>query len=249
MGHFRSAFSVMLVLLALNAFVAGEQGRIKISDNLELMPLTESVFIHISYHDLGKTKHFPANGMVYINRDKAFIIDTGWTYRETADLVRWLIEKKKVSILGAVATHWHIDCMGGLGEIQRSGIPSYANDLTREIARQKNLPVPENGFKDELTLKLNEKTLVCFYPGPGHTVDNIVVWLPDEKILFGGCLLKAAEWNFLGFSGDADLAEWPKTLEIVRKKFPQARVVIPGHGRTGTLDLIDHTLELLKKRT
>lgn len=245
---FSGFFLFFLIMLSLlNPVRAGQGKTIKISENLELMPFDESVYIHVSYHEFGKTGHFPANGLVYIDRDKAIIIDTPWSERETADLVKWIGGRLKASIQGVVVTHWHIDCMGGLGKIHRAGIPSYGHHQSRKIAGEKNLPVPKNGFENELTLKLNEKKLVCFYPGPGHTIDNIVVWLPDEKILFGGCLLKAREWQGLGFVGDADIDVWPETLENIWKKFPRARLVIPGHGPPGSLDLIDHTLELLKK--
>jgi hypothetical protein len=37
---------------------------------------------------------------------------------------------------------------------------------------------------------------------------------------------------------------WPKTLQKVKEAYPGARIVVPGHGRPGGLDLIDHTIEL-----
>ncbi len=49
----------------------------------------------------------------------------------------------------------------------------------------------------------------------------------------------------LGNTADADPAEWPKTLENVLKSYPSAKIVIPGHGNPGGIDLIRHTLDLL----
>jgi metallo-beta-lactamase class B len=234
-------------LIALCSLLVSEENSIKISDNLELIPLSESVFIHVSYHDLGNYKHVAANGLVVIHQDNAFVIDTTWTDQEAAVLINWL-SQKKIKIEGVVATHWHIDCMGGLNAFHKSGIRSFGHELTRKIARKKHLPVPKCGFTESLVLKLKGKTILLYYPGPGHTKDNIVAWLPDEKILFGGCLLKALEWKGLGFIGDADLEHWPETLDKVLKKFPDSRIVIPGHGRPGDLSLIRHTHGLLKAR-
>jgi glyoxylase-like metal-dependent hydrolase (beta-lactamase superfamily II) len=73
-----------------------------------------------------------------------------------------------------------------------------------------------------------------------------VVWIPQEKILFGGCMLKALAWNGLGFTGDADVEEWPNTLNRLLEDFSGAEIVIPGHGDYSDLSLVYHTLELLK---
>jgi metallo-beta-lactamase class B len=52
----------------------------------------------------------------------------------------------------------------------------------------------------------------------------------------------------LGNTADADLAAWPGTLRRVLTAFPGARIVVPGHGRPGGIDVLQHTLELLSAR-
>ena len=220
---------------------------IKISDDLELLKISENSYIHISYHDLENAPHFPANGLIYINNGKAIIIDTPWTDELTKTLTKWLKDSLEVIVEGVIVTHWHVDCMGGLNEIHAAGIKSFSHKLTREIAILKKLPVPKLEFQDSLVLRLDEKKIICKYLGAGHTIDNIVVWIPAEKILFGGCMLKALGWKGLGFTGDADLDEWPKTLNKLLIEFPESRIVIPGHGEYGDLSLIYHTIKLLEK--
>ena len=129
--------------------------------------------------------------------------------------------------------------------MHKAGIKSYACDLTAEITQSRHLPNPQFTFTDSLKLELNNEEIICYYPGPGHSLDNIVIWIPDKKILFGGCLIKALRSNTLGNTRDADLEEWPKTLKKLQKKFSESQLVIPGHGNHGGLDLIDHTLNLL----
>lgn len=67
-----------------------------------------------------------------------------------------------------------------------------------------------------------------YYPGKGHSADNIVVWLPQYKVLFGGCLVKSLDYGGLGSTTDAE-------------------VIVPGHGGWGSIELTEHTLELLKQ--
>ena len=45
---------------------------------------------------------------------------------------------------------------------------------------------------------------------------------------------------------DADLAEWPTSVERIQKHYPEAEVVIPGHGLLGGLDLLQHTANVVK---
>jgi metallo-beta-lactamase class B len=75
-----------------------------------------------------------------------------------------------------------------------------------------------------------------------------VAWLPRQKILFGGCLVKAAKDKSLGYIKDADLGEWPKTIVRVENEFQDATMIIPGHGDVGGKDLLLHTIELLQKK-
>ena len=235
---------VIIALFFLSNLNLAQEDRIKITKDVELVKISATTFNHISYHDLPNFQHVPANGLIYIDQGKAFIIDTPWTDEETATLLNWLKDSLNVTVAGAIVTHWHIDCMGGLREIQKAGINSYASNLTREIARSKNLPVPDVGFQDSLKLYLNDKEIVCRYLGAGHTIDNIVVWLPAEKTLFGGCMVKTLGANSLGNTEDADLSEWPKTLKQVLAEFSNSEIVIPGHGNFGNLDLIHHTIKL-----
>jgi len=234
------------VVLPFMVSLFGQDERIQISADLELRKLTEHAYLHTSYFDLDKAPHYPANGLVYLDGDKALIIDTPWRDRETQELIDWVSKNLKVTIQGFIITHWHPDCMGGLATVHKNGIRSCSLDKTREIAKTKNLSLPEITFSDSLVLYLNDKVLICKYPGAGHTVDNIIVWLPAEKILFGGCLVKALAWKGLGNINDAVLADWPITLEKVLRSYPESKIVIPGHGAVGDLSLIRHTISLFK---
>jgi metallo-beta-lactamase class B len=78
-------------------------------------------------------------------------------------------------------------------------------------------------------------------------MDNIVVWVPSEQILFVGCMVKSMRSNDLGNIVDGDLKAYPVTINKLIDKFPNAKIVIPGHGQFGGFELIKHTKELLTK--
>lgn len=82
-------------------------------------------------------------------------------------------------------------------------------------------------------------------PGAANAPDNVMVWLPESQVLFGGCAVKSSQSTTLGNTADADLAEWTKAMQRAGDRYPQAEVVVPGHGEAGGLELLQHTAQLL----
>jgi len=220
--------------------------KITVNNDLEIVQLTSSVYMHISYAEFAGFGRVACNGMILTNGDKAFLFDTPPTEQLTKQLVEWISQTLKLKVVGFVPNHWHIDCMGGLAYLQSIGVESYANQMTIDIAKAKNLPAPAHGFIDSLKLQLGNVEINCYYLGPGHSMDNIVVWIPSEKVLFPGCLVKEMNAKGLGNTVNGDLKAYPQTIEKVLRKFPDAEIVIPGHGAFGGIELVLHTKELLK---
>jgi metallo-beta-lactamase class B len=137
--------------------------------------------------------------------------------------------------------------MGGLEYLQGIGVVSVANSLTIDKAREIGLPVPSIPFKDSLVFDFNGEQIDCRYFGGGHSFDNITVWIPGKKILFGGCLIRAIDAKGLGNLSDAVVSDWDLTVRSVMKKYPGIRTVIPGHGNFGGAELLTHTIELVER--
>jgi metallo-beta-lactamase class B len=222
---------------------------IKISPDLELIKISENAYVHVSYNTLPEYGRIPANGLIFINKKNALLFDTPWTDSLTMILLSYLKDHLGLNVTGFVPNHWHADCIGGLGYLKSQKIKSYANHQTIEIAKTKNLPIPDQGFKDSLTLRLGDKSIYCFYFGAAHSLDNIVIWIPSEKILFPGCMCKSLNSENLGNIADGDLSEYPKTIDKVINKFKSVKIVIPGHGQIGGFDLLLHTEDLTTRTT
>lgn len=219
---------------------------LRISKDLELIKISGNAYIHVSFADVPGYGRVSANGLIFINNHNAFLFDTPWTDSLTEDLVSYLKDSMHLRISGFIPNHWHADCMGGLSYLQSQKIVSYANQMTIDIARRKNLPVPAHGFKDSIMLYLDNKVIRCYFLGAAHSLDNVVVWIPSEKILFPGCMIKSLKSTDLGNIADGDLKAYPGTIDKVIKKFSTAKIVIPGHGQFGGLDLLEHTKDLLR---
>jgi metallo-beta-lactamase class B len=220
---------------------------IPVSKDIEVIQISPHAYVHRSYGEMPPWGIVPSNGLIYVSGGEALLFDTPATDSLTKVLVGWMIDSLRVRIVGFVPNHWHADCMGGLGYVHAVGIPSYAQEKTIAIAKLKGLPNPQHSFSDSLILHAGMQIVVCRYFGGGHSVDNIVSWIPSEGVLFGGCMVKDLTSETLGNTIDADLGEWPATIGRVLSAYPDVRIVVPGHGAMGGRDLLTHTQVLLAK--
>jgi metallo-beta-lactamase class B len=44
---------------------------------------------------------------------------------------------------------------------------------------------------------------------------------------------------------EADLAAWPASLARLKERFPEAKMIVPGHGATYGRELVENTLKFL----
>jgi len=85
---------------------------------------------------------------------------------------------------------------------------------------------PTKLVKDRLTLNRGKRTIEIRHLGPGHTISDLVVWLPKERIAIAGDLL-VYPVPLVG-APQSRIQDWPKTLDKLAALKPT--VTIPGHG-------------------
>ncbi len=127
------------------------------------------------------------------------------------------------------------------------------NENSKYLSRYKNLKLspPDHTFDLESgqnkKLEIGGETFDFFFPGESHTVDNTIVYLPNQDILFGGCMIRALSDQSPGFIKYANMQAWPISVQKVIDKYPDVQIVIPGHGSVGDHSLLDHTVQVLEK--
>lgn len=94
-------------------------------------------------------------------------------------------------------------------------------------------PTPPNITLDEkLTLfqvvERGSREIQLLHLGRAHTGGDVVVYLPQEQIVFTGDMMLPS----LSYMGDAHVDEWPQTLETL--KTLDFNWVLPGHGQPFT---------------
>ncbi|KXX72417.1 subclass B1 metallo-beta-lactamase [Flammeovirga sp. SJP92] len=221
-----------------------EEPEAYVSKTLVIRPLTEHVLLHTSFLETQSFGRVPCNGVVVLDDGEAIIIDSPTTEESAIELLDWL-NKQDVKVKGVVPTHFHIDCLAGLKYYHSQNIPSFSAQLTAQLAAENNQAVPQNTFTDTLTLHVDDHPILLKYEGAGHTHDNIVAYIPGDKVLFGGCLIKAKGWG-KGNLEDADTTEWSNSVMKTMLDFPEVEVVVPGHGGVGDITLLKNTVKMFK---
>ncbi|MGC9665502.1 MBL fold metallo-hydrolase [Planosporangium sp. 12N6] len=84
---------------------------------------------------------------------------------------------------------------------------------------------PDVTFTTSMTLHLGGRTVELHHVGPAHTRSDVVVWLPEQRILFAGDIAFAGGQPFLA---EGSVSGYPKALAAVRALQPE--ILVPGHG-------------------
>lgn len=226
------------------------QKHIQINRDLELVKLTPNSFLYTAWADMGRWGRIGSNGLVVVSKGKALLVDSPTLESQTVELAWWFDKNLDIKFDTFIPGHWHDDCVGGLAWLNRNGVKTYANRLTNEILASKGLEYSNASFSDSLFFKMGNIEIEAYYLGGGHSTDNIVVWIPSEKILFGGCMLKDVTTQDIGNISDAaPFEEWLQTIKQVEERFPDVKYVIPGHGKYGGKELFKHTRMIIENES
>ncbi len=91
-------------------------------------------------------------------------------------------------------------------------------------------PTPPNiTLEDKMTLfqvvSRGSREIQLLHLGRAHTGGDVVIYLPQERIVFTGDMMLPG----LAYMGDAHVDEWPATLEALKSL--DFEWVLPGHGQ------------------
>lgn len=215
------------------------------SETLKIIPISENSFVHVSYLNINDFGKVACNGMVYIKNNEAIVFDTPTNPEVSKELLKWLVEDKKCDVKAVVINHFHVDCLGGLKAFHNAEIPSYANNETIVLAKNNEVVTPQIGFDLQNELEIGGTKIINSHFGEAHTKDNIISYIPSEKLIFGGCMIKSLNAS-KGNLEDANLDEWSNTVRNIKDKYTNIKNVVPGHGEHGSTELLDYTIKLFK---
>ena len=130
---------------------------------------------------------------------------------------------------GKVPIWGHVRCAEVLatnGEAMRRRVMGSLPELAGEV-REVVITPPDRTFAEAASIDLGDRPVELRYLGLGHTDNDIVVLVPDARVLMAGDLLENdAPPSF----GDAYPLAWAATVSDALLPLVED-VVVPGHGR------------------
>lgn len=263
----KRSFLVCVAVILVKLTLSG-QYEARLSDELFISRLSDTVFVVTHYFP------WESNSLIVRTSGREVVlIDTPYDVSATELMLDWIDGTMKPDNITAIITGFHVDNLGGNQCLREKGIDIYGSDRTcslldergsrtqeqtiswlkpeqnriRDVYERMVFVKPNKTFRinDGIVLKISDLTFDVFFPGESHTPDNVVVYIKECRLLFGGCMVKDLSSSDLGFTGDANINEWPVSLKIVQQKYKDARIVVPHHGLWGDMNLVQHTINLL----
>ena len=102
--------------------------------------------------------------------------------------------------------------------------PHFAADMQEQFA----IVLPNVGYEDRMTVYVDDRAVQLIHVPTAHTIDDTLVWLPEEKLLFAGdiCFFYVTPLAFEG-----SILGWIRALGTVEAL--GAERIVPGHGPVG----------------
>jgi hydroxyacylglutathione hydrolase len=173
----------------------------------------------------------------------AIVVDPG----DEIERVRRALEKRGYTVSAIVATHAHIDHVGGFGELKGlTGAKAFLHEADAPLYDELAMQAQWLGIEPPSTTKLDGpldersrlalgKTAFEVRHTPGHSPGSVALVLPEATpILLSGDTL------FAGSIGRTDLwgGSFDEIMTSIKSKLltlPDETIVIPGHGPRTTI--------------
>jgi glyoxylase-like metal-dependent hydrolase (beta-lactamase superfamily II) len=206
-------------------------------------------FEQLSKHCWAYTTEGDPNSGVIIGDEFIMVSDATATPAMAQDLIAKIRTVSDKPIKYVLLTHYHAVRVLGASAYKAEGateviasqgtyeliVERGAEDMQSEMERfprlfrnsesVPGLTWPTMVIDGRLTLDLGGVKVDIWHPGAGHTRGDTIAWIAAEKVLFSGDLV---EYQAGVYTGDAQLAEWPATLEALRTL--KAEYIVPGRG-------------------
>jgi cyclase len=135
-----------------------------------------------------------------------------------------------------VNTHYHSDHVNGNKYFKGDKI--YIGNYNREFL-QKNIEAenqPTDFVNDSLSINIGGEVIHLYNLGQAHTLNDLVVYLENHKVLFTGDLIFNHVNPVLKDESGARVTQWIKVLDIIINRWGNCTIV-PGHGKVGGIEM------------
>jgi glyoxylase-like metal-dependent hydrolase (beta-lactamase superfamily II) len=170
------------------------------------------------------------NTTVLVGEQSVILIDDKFP-QDHDGIMRYVRSITDAPVRYVINTHMHPDHVGGNPAMQEIGADVVASENARRIMAERGTPgLPAITMDDFMRIYLDDMPIDIHYLGRGHTDGDIVVHLPNQRIVITGDLfaLYGPYRAVIDYPSGGSLRDWTRTLErVLQLDFD---TVIPGHS-------------------
>ena len=191
-------------------------------------------------------RNFISNAAFVVTDDEVVVIDALGSPALAEELLAEIRRVTPLPVKHVIVTHYHADHIYGLQVFQALGAEVIAHTRGHEylgsdtarlrledsretlfpwIDEKTRLVQADRWLDGPATLTLGGRRFEISHAGPAHTPEDLVVWLPESRVLLAGDIVFRGRIPFVGL---ADSGAWVQALE--RLLAYDAQVIVPGHG-------------------
>ena len=213
-------------------------------------------------------RNFISNAGFVITPHGVVVIDALGSPALAQALVEEIRQITPLPITHVLVTHFHADHIYGLQVFKALGARIVAHEAGKQYLHSDTAKARLAASRQELSPWVNEQTQLVFadewlsdsqelevggmrfklmHTGPAHTLEDMVIYVPQHKVLFSGDMLFRQR---IPFVGQADSRHWQQALTELSHL--NVDWVVPGHGSASRefakdLLLTQNYLQFLRK--
>lgn len=220
---------------------------IRAAHPVTLSKIADNVWVHTTLYRVPGQQAIPSNGLAVLDGDEIILVDGAWGEMATLSLIAQVEDELDAPVKKMIVTHHHADRTAGVDAAELKGVEIFTHPDTPGLAFRAGFPVPNTTVAElkEAGSRIRVGAIEVAYPGPGHAQDNLVAYVPDANVLYGGCAIRGADSDNAGNISDADLERWQQSVAWMKAAYPDTALVVPGHGKGGDLSLLDQTIQIV----
>ncbi len=195
-------------------------------------------------------QNFISNAGYIVTDEGVVVVDALGSPALAERLIADIRRQTGKSVTHVIVTHYHADHIYGLQAFKAAGARIIAHRAAKEylysdtarlrleasrtelapwVDAQTHLVEADEWLDGPRDLVVGGVTLQIRPVGPSHTPEDLVVYLPQDRVLFAGDLVFR---NRVPFVGQADSRQWIRALDQLLAFDTVA--IVPGHGPLST---------------
>ncbi len=195
-------------------------------------------------------RNFISNAAFVVTPEGVLLVDALGSPALARELLAEIRRITPAPLRYVVITHYHADHIYGLQVFKDAGATLVAHRdgalylnsetaaLRLQASREELAPAvdahtrligADRWIEAATTLQMGGLDFVLQPAGPAHTAEDLVVWVPQLKLLIAGDLVFRGR---IPFVGQADSGRWIAALDKLLSF--DAQIIVPGHGPAST---------------